>query len=165
MPAVVGVVGASGAGKTTFVEQVLPRLLNRAIRVGTIKHAPHGFQADRPGSDSARHAKAGADHAIVVGPVGYALFANGAPPTRTELADRYFADYDLVLAEGFSSEPGPRVLVHRRAVEGRGGLYGASVIFALTDEPLGFDVEVDPTDYAAAADLLAQHIGWPQGRT
>lgn len=100
----------------------------------------------------------------MLGPTGYAPLAKEAPPTRAELAGRHFADHGLVLAEGFSRAPGPRVLVHRRAVEGHGGLVDTSVILALTDEPLGFDVEVDPTDYAPAAALLAQQIGWPERR-
>lgn len=161
MTVVVGVVGASGAGKTTFVERVVPLLSGMGLRVGSIKHAPHGFQADRLGSDSARHASAGADHVVLVGPAGYALFATGEPPTRPELVARHFADHDLVLAEGFSREPGPRVLVHRRGVDGRSGQFGEGVIFAVTDEPLGFDVEVEPADHEAAAALLARHIGRP----
>ena len=59
MPVVVTITGSSGSGKTTFVERVLPALRDRGLSVGTVKHASHGFTADRPGSDSARHAAAG----------------------------------------------------------------------------------------------------------
>lgn len=162
MPAVVAVVGASGSGKTTFIERLVPALQARGVRVGTIKHASHGFDADRPGSDSARHTVAGASPVLLVGPTEHALFRRnepgGAEPLPV-LVERYFTDTDLVLAEGYTTEPGPKVLVHRRVVVPRDPPPAGEVLFAVTDEPLGFEVEIPASDLARAVDLLVSRVG------
>jgi molybdopterin-guanine dinucleotide biosynthesis protein B len=51
----VSVVGNSGSGKTTFIEKLIPELIGRGLKVGTIKHDVHGFEMDKPGKDSWRH--------------------------------------------------------------------------------------------------------------
>lgn len=158
MPVVVTITGSSGSGKTTFVERVLPALRDRGLRVGTVKHASHGFTADRPGSDSARHSAAGGDPVLLVGPEGHVLFdLAGPPPALAELVERYFADRDLVLVEGFSSENRPCVVIRRSEVAPRALPERDSVLFAIVDEPLGYDIELCADDIAKAADLLAEH--------
>ncbi len=161
MPAVVAVVGASGSGKTTFIERLVPALQARGVRVGTIKHASHGFTADRPGSDSARHTAAGASSVLLVGPTEHALFRRnepgGAEPLPV-LVDRYFTDTDLVLAEGYTAEPGPKVLVHRHEIAPRDPPLASEVLFAVTDEPLGYEVELTVTDLGRAVDLLLGQV-------
>ena len=58
---VVGFVGVSGSGKTTFLERVIAELTSRGWRVGTAKHHHRPeFEIDVPGKDSWRHAHAGA---------------------------------------------------------------------------------------------------------
>lgn len=162
MPLVVTITGSSGAGKTTFVERVLPLLRDRGLTVGTVKHASHGFTADRPGSDSARHSEAGGDPVLLVGPEGHVLFDlhpdPAAPPRLTELVDRYFADRQLVLVEGFSSEGGPCVLISRQGVARKAPPAPGTVLFAMVDEPLGYDTELGPDDVGTAADLLWDHV-------
>ena len=58
---VVSVVGVSDSGKTTLMERLLKEIKSRGWRVATIKHDLHGFDIDKPGKDSWRHARAGAD--------------------------------------------------------------------------------------------------------
>jgi molybdopterin-guanine dinucleotide biosynthesis adapter protein len=48
---VIGLAGWSGAGKTTLVDQLIPALIARGLRVSTLKHAHHAFDIDRPGTD------------------------------------------------------------------------------------------------------------------
>ena len=52
--------GLSGAGKTTLIEQLLPRLARRGLRVGVLKHDTHRLDLDRAGKDTARFFEAGA---------------------------------------------------------------------------------------------------------
>ena len=61
LPPIITVVGFSDAGKTTIIEKLVPELKQRGYRVGTVKHAAHGFAVDREGKDSWRHQQAGAD--------------------------------------------------------------------------------------------------------
>lgn len=161
--AVVTITGSSGSGKTRFVELVLPELRDRGLSVGTVKHASHGFTADREGSDSARHTAAGGEPVLLVGPQGHVLFhLNSEPddprPGLAELVSRYFADRDLVLVEGFTSEGGPCVLISRKGVERKAPPPVERVLFAVTDEPLGYSVELSPDDITTAADMLAEHV-------
>lgn len=180
MTAIVTVTGASDAGKTTFIEQVLPVLRSRGLVVGTVKHAPHGFQADRPGSDSARHAAAGAAPVLLAGSDGQVIFAP-APrpgavvgpatdptltphdPARVEeraidaAIARHFVGTDLVLVEGLARRPGAKVLIHRQGLAPREVPAGTTWLFVVTDEPLGQGTELAPDDLDAAADLLVAY--------
>jgi molybdopterin-guanine dinucleotide biosynthesis protein B len=112
-PAVVAVVGASGAGKTSLLEQLLPALRARGLAVGAVKHASHGFEADRPGKDSQRLYGAGADAVALVSAAQIATFAPSAPggPRLADALAALPAGLDLVLVEGFSWEPVPRVVI------------------------------------------------------
>ena len=49
---VIGLAGWSGSGKTTLAEQLIAGLTARGLEIATIKHAHHGFDADKPGKDS-----------------------------------------------------------------------------------------------------------------
>jgi molybdopterin-guanine dinucleotide biosynthesis protein B len=57
---VVAFAGFSGSGKTTLVEQLIPALKLRGLRVSVVKHAHHKFDVDHPGKDTWRHREAGA---------------------------------------------------------------------------------------------------------
>ena len=50
----------SGTGKTSYLERLIAELSARGVRVGTIKHDAHEFEIDKPGKDSWRFARAGA---------------------------------------------------------------------------------------------------------
>ena len=72
---IVSVVGKSGAGKTTYLEKLIPELKARGYRVGVIKHDVHDFDIDRPGKDSWRLAQAGSDCVVISGPRKLALIS------------------------------------------------------------------------------------------
>jgi molybdopterin-guanine dinucleotide biosynthesis protein B len=54
---VFGFAGYSGSGKTTLIEQLIPQLRERGLRVSLLKHAHHAFDVDQ--QDSYRHRQAG----------------------------------------------------------------------------------------------------------
>jgi molybdopterin molybdotransferase len=72
-PLAIGVVGESSSGKTTVISGLLRRLSREGVRAAAVKHAIHGFELDRAGSDSARMLAAGAAMVIVAGPAETAL--------------------------------------------------------------------------------------------
>ena len=62
---------ASGTGKTTFIEKLIPLLVQRGVRTAVIKSDSHGFDLDMEGKDTARFAAAGAEAVAVSSPTGY----------------------------------------------------------------------------------------------
>lgn len=110
-PAIVQVRGASGFGKTTLIERLIPPLRAQGLRVGSVKHAPHGFEMDHPGTDSWRHAQAGAEAVAVVSPT-QAAWVLQTPEERglSEVVDALRPYADLILVEGFKGETShPRI--------------------------------------------------------
>lgn len=110
-PALVSLVGPSGSGKTTLAVELLRHWRAQGLRVGYVKHASHGFELDRPGKDSARAAAAGADGVVLAGPQGTAFLepVEDAEPRR--LVERFLADRQLVVLEGFRAAALPSVVV------------------------------------------------------
>jgi molybdopterin-guanine dinucleotide biosynthesis protein B len=114
-PALVAIVGKSDSGKTTLIESLLPELRLLGLRVGTVKHDVHGFEIDTPGKDSWRHGRAGAEVYMIAGPDKLACVrALSRELTLPEIARRYFADVDLVVAEGYKREAPHRIEIFRR---------------------------------------------------
>jgi molybdopterin-guanine dinucleotide biosynthesis protein MobB len=114
--AVVAVVGYSGAGKTSLLELLLPALAARGLRTGAVKHASHGFLADRPGKDSHRLYESGARAVALVSCEQVATFtrldgATARDPSLAAALGTLPAELDLVLVVGFSREPIPRIVV------------------------------------------------------
>ena len=62
---------ASGTGKTTFIEKLIPLLAARGVRIAVIKSDSHGFSLDTEGKDTARFSAAGAEAVAVSSPDGY----------------------------------------------------------------------------------------------
>ena len=109
-------VGHSNAGKTTFVEKLIPELTRRGRRVATIKHAHHKVELDTEGKDSWRYKRAGAAMSMLVTTSALQLVADAAERREpSQLAGRFLGEADVVLAEGFSHADGPKIEVLRRA--------------------------------------------------
>lgn len=60
-----GFAGYSGAGKTTLIKRVIPRLVLHRLKVSLLKHARHSFDIDKPGKDSCRHREAGCSKVLI----------------------------------------------------------------------------------------------------
>lgn len=139
----VGVVGPSGAGKTTLLELLIPALSQLGVRAGAVKHASHGFVADRPGKDSHRLYASGAAAVAIVSNEQVACFrrrstAAGEAGSLGEGLDALPRDLDLVLVEGFSWEPVPRIVVlgGRRDARTREHLESGEVLAVLRPRPV-----------------------------
>jgi molybdopterin-guanine dinucleotide biosynthesis protein MobB len=112
--AALALVGARNAGKTTLLEQLIPLLAERGVRVGVIKHHGHLEALDEAGKDTARAGAAGAAMTILAGRPGYITRMPCAqePPLAELLAA--MSGVDLVLVEGYASSRLPKILVRRR---------------------------------------------------
>jgi molybdopterin-guanine dinucleotide biosynthesis protein B len=115
---VIGLAGWSGAGKTTLLSLVIPYLRQQGLRVSVIKHAHHEFDVDMPGKDSWVHRQSGAEEVLVSSAKRWALMheLRGNPEPHLPDLLRMMSPVDLVIVEGFKSEPYRKIEVHRRAV-------------------------------------------------
>jgi molybdopterin-guanine dinucleotide biosynthesis protein B len=114
---VIGLAGWSGAGKTTLLARIIPHFLQAGLRVSVIKHAHHSFDVDVPGKDSWVHRQAGAAEVLVSSGNRWALMhelRGAAEPRLPELLKK-MSRVDLVVVEGFKSEPHRKIEVHRAA--------------------------------------------------
>jgi molybdopterin-guanine dinucleotide biosynthesis protein B len=114
---VIGLAGWSGAGKTTLLTRVIPHLLGQGLRVSVIKHAHHSFDVDVPGKDSWVHRQSGAAEVLVSSGKRWALMhelRGAAEPLLPELLKK-MSRVDLVVVEGFKSEPHRKIEVYRLA--------------------------------------------------
>jgi molybdopterin-guanine dinucleotide biosynthesis protein MobB len=115
---IVSIIGHKNAGKTTLVAALSHEFKRQKRRVGTIKHASHPVDVDRPETDSWRHFHEGnADGVVVASPELRVVFERRLDETGPEdLARRYFSDMDVVIVEGFKTAPIPKIEVYRREV-------------------------------------------------
>lgn len=141
-----GIVGRKNAGKTTLVVALVRELTARGLTVATIKHAHHGFEVDREGTDSHAHRMAGAREVAVSGGGRWAIMREGDDePTLAEIAAR-LSPADIVLVEGYKREPHPKIELRRGgaplgpheasgvvAVAGDGGRFAADDVAAIAD--------------------------------
>jgi len=151
----VSFVGKSGVGKTTALELVIRELKRRGHRVGTVKHDTHGFDMDRPGKDSWRHAEAGSDAVAVSGPHKMALIRRLDEEMALDELVRLMGDVEIVLTEGYKRGDKPKIEVTRQE-RGTGLLCRAEeLVGVMTDYPVETPVPLFALDDAAGVvDLL-----------
>lgn len=111
-----GFAGYSGAGKTTLIENLIPRFTARGLKVSMIKHTHHNFDLDKSGKDSFRHREAGASEVMLVCDQRWVLMheLRGAPEPTFEEQIANLSPCDLLLVEGYKATPVPKLEVHRR---------------------------------------------------
>jgi len=115
---ILSIIGRKNAGKTTLTVALAAEFTRRGKRVMTIKHASHPANADTPGTDSYRHFHEGrAERVLIASPDTRVLFER-APDDQdpVSLARRYLDGADLVLVEGFTRHPLPKIEIFRSAV-------------------------------------------------
>jgi molybdopterin-guanine dinucleotide biosynthesis protein B len=109
---IITVIGYSNAGKTHCVSKLVKELTKRGYRIATAKHCHQGFDLDVEGKDSWKHKQAGASTTIMSSRDRLAVISDlSEPPSLEQLNRQYAHGADLLLAEGYSWEPYPKILV------------------------------------------------------
>jgi molybdopterin-guanine dinucleotide biosynthesis adapter protein len=159
---IIGLAGWSGSGKTTLLTKVIPRIVARGLKVSTLKHAHHGFDVDQPGKDSHTHRMVGATEVLVGSARRWALvheLRGGAEPALGTLLEK-LSPVDLVLVEGYKSQPHPKLEVYRAAV-GKPLLHpGDPAIVAIASDapvPAAPIPVVELDDIERITDILIRH--------
>jgi molybdopterin-guanine dinucleotide biosynthesis protein B len=113
---VISFVGRSDSGKTTYLTKLISEMKLRGYRVGVIKHDVHGFEMDRPGKDTWRHAQAGADVVCISSPLKMALIKKVQLELSLPEVVGHIDDVDIIFTEGYKREGAVKVEVFRQAV-------------------------------------------------
>ncbi len=159
---VFGFAGFSGAGKTTLIEQLIPRLTARALRVSLLKHAHHSFDIDKPGKDSYRHREAGASEVLIASDQRWVLMheLRGEPEPALDRHLERFSPCDLVLIEGYKRAAVPKLEVHRPSL-GKPLLHPAdgNIVAIACDAPIAAPLPVlDLGDPDTIASFILDHL-------
>jgi molybdopterin-guanine dinucleotide biosynthesis adapter protein len=92
-------------------------LVQRGLKIATVKHAHHEFDTDQPGKDSWLHRRAGASEVAVVSSRRWAIvheLEREPEPSLDEVLQK-LSPADLVIVEGFKRHPHPKLEVYRAA--------------------------------------------------
>ena len=137
-PFIFGLAGYSGSGKTTLAERLIAKAAGQGVRIATIKHAHHRFEADIEGKDSWRHRKAGAQQTLIASAHRSALFTENAVEKRPALSDLLarLDESDWVLVEGFKFEPITKIEIYNGELD-HAPLYQTddNIIALISDAP------------------------------
>ncbi len=145
---IISVVGYKKTGKTALVERIV-KALKKYGSVGTVKHL-HEQRINTPGTDTWKHAQAGADVVIGVTPDELVKFShdNDLKTALDELAD---AGMDFGVVEGFKDSALPKIAL--------GDVTAPNIIMRL-DKPENADIDeiarivLDQPEYHTLGSLI-----------
>ena len=158
-----GLAGFSGSGKTTLCANLIKNFTKIGINVGTLKHAHHKFDIDKPGKDSYNLRKAGARPMVISSKERFALVQENDNEEEKSLFEmlEIFAKSplnrcDVIIVEGYKNENIPKLEVFRREI-GKTFLHKDDTnIFAIaSDEKLNTVIpSLDLNNISSITDLL-----------
>lgn len=147
-----GFAAFSGTGKTTLLENIIPLLNARGVRVGVIKHAHHEFDIDQKGKDSYKIRKAGAKQMLIGSKHRWALMVEQEEEDHILRLENYIKHLDMdlldiILVEGFKPEAIPKIELHRPSLNSPFiHKEDASIIAIASDEPITPNRELTQLD-------------------
>ncbi|MBL4712350.1 MAG: molybdopterin-guanine dinucleotide biosynthesis protein B, partial [Gammaproteobacteria bacterium] len=116
---VLGFAAYSGTGKTTLLVKLLPLMKLQGLRVAMIKQTHHDFDIDKPGKDSFKLRKAGADQVLLASDKRCVLmteYEERVDPDLISLVEKLdLENIDLIMVEGFKHSPYAKIELHRAA--------------------------------------------------
>lgn len=115
---VVSVIGYHNVGKTTFIEELVKRLIGKGYRVGYIKHDPKGHGlTDREGTDTERVFRV-AERVLLSSPGRITLWSR-FEDDPLKIGREFFKGFDILILEGYKSARGiPKVALGDVEAEG-----------------------------------------------
>ena len=110
LPPIFGLAGWSGSGKTTLCTKIIESFTKIGITVGTLKHAHHKFDIDKPGKDSYNLRKSGARPMVISSKERFALIQENDNEEKNlfDMLEIFTKNpinkCELILIEGYKNE-------------------------------------------------------------
>jgi molybdopterin-guanine dinucleotide biosynthesis protein B len=100
-PKTIAIVGYKDSGKTKVTENLIRKLVDRGLRVVTIKHTAEDVALDTPNKDTERHRRAGAQASAILHNTEAAIFY-GYRFSLQEV-EKKLGNADFLIIEGFKT--------------------------------------------------------------
>jgi molybdopterin-guanine dinucleotide biosynthesis protein B len=104
-PLAIGIYGKSKSGKTSLIERVMKQLTNEGFKISSIKISDKKIDIDAMGTDTWRHASAGAK-LVVLSSMGKTDFLLNRSEEVSEIISHIncIDDFDLIIIEGANDD-------------------------------------------------------------
>tara|TARA_B110000008_G_scaffold259815_1_gene279944 strand:- start:326 stop:814 length:489 start_codon:yes stop_codon:yes gene_type:complete len=101
-----GIIGWKDSGKTYFAKEIISSLVQKKIKVASIKHAHHNFDIDQKNTDSYFHRKAGSQQVIVSSSKRWAKISENINLNEKKLNEliNELDTPEVVIVEGYKNE-------------------------------------------------------------
>lgn len=167
-PVIIAISGVKNSGKTTLIERIIPKLNNEGLKVATVKHDGHDFDADIEGTDTFKHRKAGAYGTAIFSKNKFMVIKEQKNTQEEELIS-YFSDCDVILLEGFKFSDYPKIEIVRKGNSSESVCKKETLLGIVSDvEELKEEYRenknnelkvIDINDIDSISELLVEYIG------
>ena len=121
MSKIIGITGLKNVGKTYYASLIIKLLIKRGYVVGSIKHAHHEFDIDKPGTDSFKHREAGSNQVIISSSKRWAKIIENNNENEKSLDEliQELHNVDIVIVEGFKKDNHPKIEILGKGFKNR----------------------------------------------
>ena len=121
MSKIIGITGLKDVGKTYYASLIIKLLVKSGYKIGSIKHAHHDFDIDKPGTDSFKHREAGSNQVIISSSKRWAKITenNNANEKCLDELMQELDNVDIVVVEGFKKDNHPKIEILTKGLNNR----------------------------------------------
>jgi len=121
MSKIIGITGWKDVGKTYYASLIIKSLVKKGYQVGSIKHAHHDFDIDKPGTDSFKHREAGSNQVIISSSKRWAKITENNNENEKSLDEliQELQNVDVIIVEGFKKDNHPKIEILSKDLKNR----------------------------------------------
>ena len=121
MSKIIGITGWKDVGKTYYASLIIKSLVRKGYIVGSIKHAHHDFNIDKPGTDSFKHREAGSSQVIISSSKRWAKITENNNENEKSLDEliQEFNNVEIIVVEGFKKDNHPKIEILTKGFNNR----------------------------------------------
>ena len=121
MSKIIGITGWKDVGKTYYASLIIKLLVKRGYQVGSIKHAHHDFDIDKPGTDSFKHREAGSNQVIISSSKRWAKITENNNKNEKSLDEliQELHSVDIIIVEGYKKDNHPKIEILSKDLKNR----------------------------------------------